>query len=92
MASDSVVENELVDAVRRRIAAIYDELARLPRDAFAQRSSLVAERGMLTDQLRMADANEATSSEWAERSARKPGEATRPPIPSHSEGGGGSVG
>lgn len=92
MSSDPAAENESLDAVRRRIAAIYDELARLPRDAFAQRSSLVAERGTLTDQLRTAEANEATSSEWAARSARRPAETTRPHIPSHSEGGGGSFG
>lgn len=92
MAIDPVAEKEQLGAVRVRIGEIYDELAGLPREALAQRSALGAERDTLTGQLRAAEANAATTNEWAERSARGPAETERPHIPSHSEGGGGSFG
>ena len=74
--------------IRRRLAAILDELSTLPRDAIRLRAELGEERDRLGTLLRTMSADDGISRSWAERARHRPADAGRPFIASHGEGGG----
>lgn len=80
-----------ISAVRRRVLEIYDELEQLPRDAFADRGRLSAERDDLVEVLRAVDADEQTSDRWAQQAPYRPPDTGKPFIASPVEGGGSSM-
>jgi hypothetical protein len=84
--SDGLFESE----IRREIAAIFDQLDSLPKDAIEERSRLTARKDELRVELRRFNAADsaAITDAWSERAASKPVEDSgKPFIPSPGEGG-----